>query len=72
MCCVQPGDRYDSEPRSRSKFEPTRYDEDPRGPVRPYSDDDDEGFRDRPGSHKSSKDKKDVTYKDEEEEKEAG
>lgn len=38
------GDRYDAEPRMKSKFEPTssRYDEDPRGPVRPYTDDDDD------------------------------
>ena len=34
------GDRYDSQPRARSKFESigSRYDEDPRGPIRPYSD----------------------------------
>ncbi len=43
----------------------TRYDEDARGPV-PFSDDDDEGFRDKPGTYKDS------PSKDKEEEKDEG
>lgn len=56
------GDRYDAEPRSRSNYSSSRYDEDVRGPVRPYRDveeeDEEEGnrFRDKPDT--SSKDTK--------------
>lgn len=59
-----PGDRYDAEPRSRSNFDTTssRYDEDPRGPVRPYHDeeDEDEGnrFRDKHSDGKDSKEER--------------
>ena len=38
---VAAGDRYDAEPRSRGYYEQSatsHYDEDPRGPVRPYLD----------------------------------
>ena len=72
VLCIT-GDRYDAEPRSRSNFESTitRYDEDPRGPVRPYSDEDDEGFRDRPGTFKDSP-SKDKDKDREEERKDAG
>ena len=58
------GDRYDSEPRSKSMFESGRslYDDDSRGPIRPYSDktNDEESFRD---TKKTTKD----TDKEEEE-----
>lgn len=56
LCCTtisDTGDRYDSEPRARSKFEPiggSRYDEDAHGPlpVRAYQDGDDDEKNDEP------------------------
>ena len=59
------GDRYDAEPRMKSKFEPTssRYDEDPRGPVRPYMDDDDDEKSSSRNKHNSNS----SDYKDKDE-----